>query len=290
MNGFNYRVAEDIIYQYALDSKRSFEYAERLIERYEAEDADVISGKGDHTKGTATMLSTFRDLAGMSEDGFNEILRENRKNFIGYSETSYNEFKKAYDELTTLVLRDFRVHNGVAQLSTRSDYRTFGIRPNEINSSIIYEGLLLALISQKGEDEKEKIGKVLSCILDKFPIGRDSFNILGEARKSARATELSLGFSRKMFILCFFARFILKWSQRRASPKLRDSGDYYRTFVMSLNSVLSRCSYSVLYPLHQFDWLILKSVKTLDDAESHVDMGVVELFIETLKVLANEQE
>jgi len=127
--------------------------------------------------------------------------------------------------------------------------------------------------------------------LDNFPV-QNSFNEMrsGAKKYRAKATDLGHGYARKAFVLCFFSLYILEWKKFWESPENKTPVSFFNDFYRRLNGKLHRCSYGLLYPAHPFDWLILKCVKALDNVDPQEDMDALELFNETLKLLALEQE
>lgn len=289
INGFNYRVAEDIIYNYALEHGESYEYAQSLIKRYESSTVDIVFKDGDETKATMTLQSIFRDLANMDEQKFIEALIVNKKNFIGYSKTSYDELVRAYNELTNLIIADINMGDDATWTAKILGDNLASGKPVLISSEVIFESFLRALLVQKKGDEKKTARIVLSYILDKFPTERNIFNMLNEA-KTSESTDLGHGLSRKAFVLCFFTKYILKWAKPREGHDNGTPVSFFNDFCISLDSALHRCNYGALYPAHPFDWLILKCVKALDEVDSQNDVDAMELFNEMLKLLASEQK
>jgi hypothetical protein len=207
----NYRVADDIVYNYTLEQGKSYEYAQGLIERYESETATVVFKEGDETKGTSTIIQTFNDLSGMKEYDFMELLCENKKNFLGYNKTSQDEFVRMYDELVALIVDDIEKSNATAEIGELKGYSTKTKKAIELHSEIIYDGFLRSLIAKKSGDDKKAAKYALSDILRKFPT-EDNISAMrsGAWKNRKKATDLGQGFARKTFMLCFFAKYILR--------------------------------------------------------------------------------
>ncbi|MDR2600447.1 MAG: hypothetical protein LBC73_09250 [Oscillospiraceae bacterium] len=262
INGFNPRLAEDIIYKYALDHNKSCEYAEKLIERYKADSTHVIFAEGDETKSTATLNTVFRNLEDMDEDEFVKNLVENKKNFIGYYKTSIKEFIEIYNSLVALVLDITNESNETIKSTITFNPSTCSDKHLEINLKFIFDGFILALITKKIGDEREKVRKMLLFILDTSQIGKSTIELRSAAMDSAEAKDFGHGLVRMLFVLCFFTRYMLKWVKRRDSfEDSRADYSFYNDFYIGLNVLLNRCSYGMLYPAHPFDKLILKCVK-----------------------------
>jgi hypothetical protein len=293
INGFNYRIAEDIAYHYALERGESYEYANTIIAEYEATTASVNYTHGDETKGTSTMWATFANLADMERDEFLELLCDNKKNFIEYNKTAHREFVTLYNELVGVIAEEIKFSN-IAAMSAKLDiYKPNDGREAEVHAEIIYEGFIRALL---GDDEftyadvpEIKNGTVISNIMHKFPL-QSHMDIMSsnEKRNRAKATDLGHGFARKTFVLCFFANYVLKWVKKRDKDNKTAPVNFYHDFYYSLELLLHKCSYGLLYPANPFDWLILNCVRSLDSADQFKDMNPIELFNETLVLLGEE--
>jgi len=66
-------------------------------------------------------------------------------------------------------------------------------------------------------------------------------------------------FVRKAFILLFFCDYVYDWLVDKKS-----TSKSYKNFYDTLDGELSDCGMMYLYPRDQFDWLILKSVRSFD--------------------------
>lgn len=290
INGFNYRIAEDIIYNYALEHDECYEYAKTLIERYESTTADVDYGNIDKTKSTMTLSSIFRDLADMDEDTFIKALIENKKDFIGYNKTSRDEFLKVYNGLTDLIIAEINETNTMAQTAGIPGYTTGNKKSVKMYSEIIFMDSIRKLIAARKQREKKLKRNVLIDILDKFPIERYILNMKSEAKKNRdRTTDLGHGYARKTFILCFFAKYILEWQKAWDSISNKKPVSFFNDFYRRLDSALRRCSYGALYPAHPFDWLILKCVKACDET-NYDEEDIMEHFNEILSRLGDNQD
>ena len=295
INGFNYRCAEDIIYIYALDKRETFAKAAALIRLYELKIGDVeYDDSADETKGTSTLWGIFRDLSDWTEDELITELIDNAEHFYGYNKSSKIEFQKLYKSLSKLISIDIaedRVHTHVAQIEGYSGTGTK--KTVNLSAEIIFDGFIQALALEqqsKRGNHVDAARTVFGSIIDKFPTEYYFDEMKSTAKnKKDTTTDHGHGYARKVFVLCFFSKYILEW--RKSWEKGgRKPVSFYNDFYRALDSKLQRCSYGALYPANPFDWLILNCVKSLDEFDVNEDMDTLELFNDMVRLLASEQE
>jgi hypothetical protein len=105
VNGFNFRKAEDIVYCYSLENGKNYEDAQKLIAEYNETTASEMYSEDDYTKRTHTLRNIFSNLAVMSENDFLDKLCQNKKNFLAYSVTAYEEVLNLGERLKEFYLK-----------------------------------------------------------------------------------------------------------------------------------------------------------------------------------------
>jgi len=293
INGFNYRVVDDVVYYYALERGLSYSDADEIIGEYEAKvkEANIVFNDEDETKSTSVMWDIFEDMPELERADFVELLAENQKNFIGYNKTSRNAFIEVYNDLERLIADDIKDGNMGVEAAGFKPYSTGNIRDANVHAEVIYDGVLRALLGDVNFSNitvptLEK-GSALEQIMNHFPTQANMDAIKSNAKKNRKkATEFEQGFARKTFILCFLARYVLKYMRKSGS---KSSKSFYNDFYYSLETQLHKCSYGLLYPANPFDWLVLKSVKAIDTANLS-ETDALELFNEILALLIQEAE
>ena len=291
INGLNYRVAEDVAYHYALERGETYEYANALIEEYEKATFDDEFESGDETKGTSTMWATFENLSVMERDEFLEILCDNKKNFIQYNKTAHNEFVKIYNELVDLIAEDIEFSQIASMAAGLDVYQPRDGRRAEVHAEIVYEGFIRALIGDKEFEYMNvpaiKNGTVISDIMKYFPQqGHMDLMSSERPRHHCKATDLGHGYARKTFMLCFFANYVLKHVKNRKRTDASAPKKFYDDFYISLELMLHRCSYGLLYPANPFDWHILNCIRYLDSGDDpFAEKDAIALFNETIVLL-----
>ncbi len=266
VNGFNFRCAEDIVYCYCLENSKTYGEAISLLERYKEHTAGGQYEVTDSTKRTHTLRSVFGNLAGMDEVVFFELLCKNKKNFLNYSVTAHEEALKVAEHLKSSLQ---------AQIADYNNWRKrYALLPGYDHTVSLYPEIIYAFdfISKaaKGNDTP------LADIMDRFPQERYLSDMF---RLPMEATDKEHDRARKAFVLLYFADYAL-------DPP---PDEFFGDFVIALNDLLDRCGYAKLYPANPFDWLILKSIRSLDHVDKELDDNPVELFNEVLAALAEEQ-
>jgi len=299
INGFNYRVAEDIIFYYSLTHDEDYGYAERLIAEYKEKTAGVKVGDGYETSPTEEVEEIFKELAVMSEEEFMEKLVANAHNFIGYNKTAHNEFVRLYDELSELILNEIKEDNASSDAGEIDGYDNGRGKDTRIRDEIIFDSFLRALTAKIKGEAKRKTRDTLTDILDGFPAESDIVKMRSTAKnyrnwatgdgKNVGGNDFHHGYARKAFILCFFNAYILDWKKVWDNPQSKTPVSFFNDFYRRLNSKLRSCSYGAIYPANPFDWLILKCAKLLDEADPFEDGDITEIWSETLKLLAMER-
>ena len=264
VNGFNFRRAEDVISCYCLENGKTYAEARDMLTRYEEHTADEHYEESDATKRTHMLRTAFGTLD-MDENVFLDLLCKNKKNFIKYRMTAYEEVLEIGKRLTATIKEQIADYN-----FRRKRCALMGGYDADIT---IYPELIFAfgLINKAVKGDDTPFGE----IMDRFPQERyfaDMFRIPSEA------TDKEHDKARKSFILLYFADYSL-------DPPL---DEFFGDFVIALNEALDRCGYAKLYPANPYDWLILKCVRSLDHIDQNVGNNPVEFFNEILMQLAVE--
>ena len=265
VNGFNFRRADDIVFCYCLENRKTYAEAKALFIRYEENTAGQEYEESDATKRTHFLRSVFGNLAGMDESAFFGLLCENKKNFLKYSKTAYEEVLELGRSLTAAVkaqIADYNFRRKRCALMGGYDYEV-----------TLYPEIIFAfeLISKASKGK----GTTFGDIMERFPQERylaDMFRLPSEA------TDKEHDKARKAFVLLYFANYAL-------DPP---PGEFFGDFVIVLNESLDRCGYAKLYPANPYDWLILKCIRSLDHVDQDTGDNPVELFNEVLMQLAEE--
>ncbi len=295
INGFNYRCAEDIIYCYALDKGGSFAEANELIRVFNAQVTGVqYDDSADETKGTYTLWRNFCDLSDWTQDELITELIENAEHFYRYNKTSKIEFQKLYKSLYKLMSDDIakdQVHTGAAQIegyTVKGNSKTVNISAEIIFSGFV-RGLALKQQSKRG-NHVEAAKTIFGSIIDKLPTEYFIDEMKSTAiNKKNTTTDHGHGHARKVYILCFFSKYVLEW-RKTWEKDGRKPISFYEYFYRTLDDKLLRCSYGALYPANPFDWLILSCIKKLDEFDIDEDIDILELFNEIIELLASEQD
>ena len=264
VNGFNFRRAEDVVYCYCLDNGKSYTEAKSIIAKYKEHTTDENYEESDATKRTHMIRSVFGNLD-MNENVFFDLLCKNKKNFIKYRITAYEEVLEIGKRLTTTIKEQITDYN-----FRRKRCAMLGGYDAEIT---LYPEIVFAfgLINKAAKGDDTPFGE----IMDRFPQERyfaDMFCIPSEA------TDKEHDKARKSFILLYFADYTL-------DPP---PDEFFGEFFIALNDALDRCGYAKLYPANPYDWLILKCVRSLDHIDQDAGNNPVELFNEILMQLAGE--
>jgi hypothetical protein len=282
VNGFNFRRAEDIVYCYCLENGKTYVEAKTLIEHYQMYTADKIHEESDATERTHTLRSVFGKLTDMSEDVFFKKLCENKKNFIQYSKTAHEECTKLCEKLKVFFRKDVNEYNRYRKFAILDTY-DFDI---SIYPEIVYSFDRINAASKLIKGKATTLGNIADC----FPQSKYLVDIFSTP---SAATDKEHDRARKIFVLLYFADYALAWSSylERSNRKNRLAESCFSDFCIALNSALDKCGYAKLYPAYPFDWLILNCVRSLDVADDEKDdMNPVELFNETLMMLADEND
>ena len=79
---------------------------------------------------------------------------------------------------------------------------------------------------------------------------------------------------RKAIILLFYMNYARNLIQDISNPNTTDEMQFgFESFKRELDEVLGKCQLGKLYPANQFDWLILESIKELDNHCDEDDIG-----------------
>ena|GEM_PF-6801915 len=266
VNGFNFRRVEDIINCYYLEAKKSYGDAQVLLARYAEHTADEQYIESDATKRTFTLRSIFNNLAAMDEGEFFDLLCKNKKNFIKYSMTAYDEVLNLSERLTVTIknqISDYNFRRKQCALMGGYDYEV-----------TLYPEIIFAFeaISQAVRTK----GTPFDDIMNRFPQERYLADMF---RLPTAATDKEHDKARKSFVLLYFVNYAL-------DPP---PNEFFGDFVIALNDMLDRCGYAKLYPANPYDWLILKCIRSIDHIDQSADDNPVELFNEILMQLAEDE-
>jgi len=277
LNGFNFRRAEDIIYAYCLENGKSYDDAKIIIADYEKNPnypkrekyRELITeriqhgvSRDDYTETTKTLINTFSDMNGMEEDEFKGFLFAKSKYFVDFSVTAHIRFSKIHSE----ILKEIKMQ--IQESKTRLTKNRY---PNKLDedfavlSDVVFDLLVRRFLLEKNEGfPTDK--STLDSIADNFPRNDYVREMLNDW---TAATEYERGFSRKTFVLLFFANEIFK--QDRALSDLSDDNvpkrSFYKYFYRKLNGELQDCGYGLLHTANPYDWLLLNCVRVFDDVD-----------------------
>jgi len=277
VNGFNFRRACDVVYAYCLDNKRSYADAQALIKSYDTATANQDARPNDATKRTQTLRAVFGSLSGLGDDVFLKLLCDNKHNFIGYSLTASEEVKRLSDSLHNFIRADIDGYNRYAKYAGLAGY-DHGV---SLYPEIIYAFDRINSAARTADTSKTTFANMMSG----FPQHRYLSQMLSRAEA---ATDTEHDKARKMFILLFFAEYALKRS-RYLEKRPNKPRAFYPAFYLALNDALDKCGYAALYPANPYDWLILNCVRSLDVSNQLENINPVELFNETLILLAEKR-
>jgi hypothetical protein len=319
INGFNYRVADDIIFLYTLEHGKSHAYALELIKKYEerVKATGVTFNDGEETRSTQQIQAMFPDLSVINETTFMEILYQHAHDFIGYNKTAKRALQELFDKLTDTYKVGVEFINWVWQgdddncyyrgerESDISDcdgtdlhtYVSDGRRTDiEVYDEVVVSKFIDALIAKKKVDEKIALKNSLSTIIENWSNKTELENLKSYAADNRDATTADGKkatsksnyyhhiFARGTFILLYFNKYYLE-CESYFSENDYPNTKFFHLFYDELNQALQECSYSALYPANPFDWLILKCAKLIDeDWNDEADM--ITVFTEVIKRLA----
>jgi hypothetical protein len=202
----------------------------------------------------------------MDENTFFDLLCKNKKNFIRYSKTAYDEVLKLNAMLTDKIQAEIDDYN-----FRRKQCALMGGYEHSVS---LYPEIIFAfeLISQAAKGKETPFDDIMS----RFPQERYLFEML---RIPSEATDKEHDKARKMFVLLYFANYALDLPP----------DEFFGDFVIAVNDILDRCGFATLYPANPFDWLILKCIRSLDHIDKNIGDNPVELFNEILMQLAEEK-
>jgi hypothetical protein len=267
VNGFNFRKAEDIAYCYCLERGKSYEDAQALIAEYNAATASEQYSVDDYTKRTHTLRSVFGDLSDMNVRDFLDRLCQNKKNFLAYSVTAYEEVLRLAEKLRAFYRKEIADHKELIKYSRIPGYELGGYDVSLYNE-LIYS---FEVIGTAAKGKASPFGEIMK----RFPQSKYLNEVL---RIPSASTDTDHDKSRKLFVLLYFADYAL-------DPP---PDDFFDDFVIALNSELDRCGYAKLYPANPFDWHILNCARSLDYNNQGEDLNPVELFNDVLELLAKD--
>ncbi len=194
------------------------------------------------------------------------ILKNEINNCIYTSISGYAEILKNAEHLKSTL---------TAQIADYNNWRErYALLQGYDHSVSLYPEIIFAFdfISKAAKNDTSP----LADIMDRFPQERYLSDMF---RLPTEATDKEHDRARKAFVLLYFADYAL-------DPP---PNEFFGDFVIALNELLDRCGFAKLYPANPFDWLVLKSIRSLDHVDQELGDNPIELFNEVLVALAEEQ-
>ena len=153
LNGFCYRVAEDVIHCYCLANGKSYAEAKDIVSEYKKNPKytelqeyretvlrRIKSRDDNYTVRTGELLRAFSNLKGMDVQTFKKALFDHSKYFIGYSVSAHQEMVEKYEEAVEQIKKDRPVITGLSdtvEIKTKNEndddvikYRTMDFSTN----------------------------------------------------------------------------------------------------------------------------------------------------------------
>ncbi len=151
-----------------------------------------------------------------------------------------------------------------------------------LNSIITNERFLKDIITSIADCVTERIRKygdsdLKNTVMNAFPRA----NTFANFEKTPGSVFQNLA-TRKAVVLMYFIRYSYNFSC--SLPEI----DYYSeefgldAFMDGLNQLLEKCGFSKLYPANQFDWLILKCIRSFELGEIDIEDDVLDFFNEVI--------
>jgi hypothetical protein len=292
-NGFNFRRVKDVVVCYALVNGLPYSEVEDILKSYTAQIADIQEPdiKAAFTR-TKHLEELFSNIVDMPKDEFIKLLVSNKQNFLGYGTTAQKYFNKIITdlrryinseienynrEIASTILNSFYKHleDGRTLLVEVKAGKAFPINSEErvtLLSEIVFNGLLKATVTMKTGKDRIKGKKILEDIIDKFPRNEYITEIVNDTR-----TAFEAGYSRKTYILLFFANEVFNQEKYYESHDEPSSG-FYNYFYSTLDDKLRACGFGLLHAANPYDWIILNCVRALDRGATENLDGTLQLF------------
>ncbi|MDR0919056.1 MAG: hypothetical protein LBM93_07370 [Oscillospiraceae bacterium] len=286
-NGFNFRKVEDVVVCYALENGLPYSEVESILDEYKKyTDYESEPEFSDSTASTRHLENLFSDLFEMSRADFIDLLTDNKHNFIGYKTSAHRLFMKQLNQLEKRIKSSIDEYKGDqlsepyyeffprkgAVLCKEPFTTTYHDKDVTILSEIIFDEILRSFIVTKNDKFSAKDKPVLAEIISNFP--RDEY--ISEMTKDAEIAA-NAGYSRKTYILLFFANEVFKQEYALTNEK-RAKISFYKQFYAKLNSDLLECGFGKINPADPYDWIILNCVRALDNDATEELSGTLELF------------
>jgi len=243
-SGFSPRIAEEVIFYYCLKFGKPYSHAQYLYKLFKESDGSLSE---EQIKGTQ-FIKNEQDQLQNNDTALINWLALRKSSFTEKSETAFNW----YSLLKREVVDAIRSSPGFSDIDKENLESDIDVEEKDIS----YEKLLYYLyldipVVMRGTKKPEADfvslkDSVISDILTGIP--------LPEQLKKIERREVSV--DRKTLMTLFFFR-----------CSFNDFADYespYDYFYDNMNEILDDCNMGLLYPPNPFDWLILKSVNSLE--------------------------
>lgn len=265
---FNVKNINELVYYFCIKNKKSFTYAQELIEKLEkllSEDASDATKKAIYTNSIKEKADVFT-----TEEELIRYVLDNKNAFNKYNVTAIKEYtnlldriqgkkqdKEVLDRLSKvktnrehedlkkcgLVIQDF-YKNNLSELTTNMD-----IASVDFMLYIIYGSFLPVGKKGKSKYSFAKNAKLLKIIKSNFP----SKKTLSDANKEAITSEAM----RKILILLEFYAFCFDASEAGDEECI----DFFDDFSEQMNDILDSSGMGSLYVGNPYDWLFLYCAK-----------------------------
>lgn len=243
-------------------------------------------------------LSTLREILNNEYDSF-ENYRNQRKFKISGKSNPLSDIQITLNFINNLEKYKNNKNSAILEKAARNLHKRLKFNASVINNTVeivnsIESSLTQDIYSMEHFDELNTISDFLSVtlttyrFLDKvlpFTVADDDNpNNQSRQRKfsdSSLSETILLSFPHRPFFTSFekkpakhihnkslrkaiIALYYLKYVHDYISSSTHDEQGI-ETFISSLNEILLKCQLGTIYPANQFDWLILQSIKDLDN-------------------------
>ncbi len=221
---FDYRNANEIVYYFCLNNKKSWADATRLILAAEKNGGD----SNEHTIYTAQIKSEIDLIA--SEEGLLSYISTHRRNLDKNNESAKRNIELLISKAKKIAVED-------SELPDHEDYYK-GSNKDSVN--FLYEIIVDQSVSgKKGTDTPFKNARLPKEIKNRFP-SPNAFNL-------ERATYEEL---RKLIILLFSYTYWYEIPKRDDVPTIED-------YISDINVYLTDSGFAPMYYGNPYDWLFL---------------------------------
>lgn len=248
---YNYRNAEEIIALFCQSHEKYNTYSEylRLVEEYKKLEEPKSKEKDEYTKFAKISLEENIN----TEEELMQFLAENKANFNGYSKTTFNEFKRLYDEAmsqSTYITRKYdeeKVSNNeqLAKEMLRFIPR-YTSEKMEDGKKIVTNDFIPIYNGESGQKSKKIKTTNLPKEITKNLLISDRLDDLLKQRKPVERKDL-------VFMKFYVFSLYLQKKEKYLSK------DYF-VFLDECNDILLRCGMSKLYAGNRFENLIMLSL------------------------------